>query len=139
MDWSQSAPHPAECENAARSPEAGIFARLIPIPTPVLFHIMGMSNPWRGKYERSTRQRSAAKSESLLDSNRKSGHILFNVKLSRYSEMKEQEAVRRAAVMRSQGTRTARQQQRRFSLVGDGSQWQITNLRQVSAAMAKWA
>jgi hypothetical protein len=25
------------------------------------------------------------------------------------------------------------------SLVGDGAKWQITNLRQVATAMAKWA
>jgi len=61
------------------------------------------------------------------------------VKALRYSELKKQEARQRQAVMRQRGSRSARAHQRRVSLAGHGTQWQITNLRQVSAAMAKWA
>jgi hypothetical protein len=59
--------------------------------------------------------------------------------MRRYSEFKAAEAARRLSVMRSRGTRHAAKQQRRISLVGDGAKWRITNLKQVSAAMAKWA
>ena len=61
------------------------------------------------------------------------------MKVPLYSEIKEQEARQRRLVMKQRGSRSALAQQRRVSLVGDGAKWQITNLRQVSAAMAKWA
>jgi hypothetical protein len=61
------------------------------------------------------------------------------VKAHRYSELKEAEAACRLRVMRSRGTRNASKIQRRVSLVGDGAKWRITNLKKVSAAMAKWA
>jgi hypothetical protein len=41
--------------------------------------------------------------------------------------------------MKQRGSRSALAYQRQVSLVGDGAKWQITNLRQVAAAMAKWA
>jgi len=61
------------------------------------------------------------------------------VKALRFSEIKAQEARQRRLVMKQRGSRSALAYQRKVSLVGDGAKWQITNLRQVAAAMAKWA
>lgn len=63
------------------------------------------------------------------------------VKRVTYSLLKEQEARRRMAAVRRarKGARSAKAEQRRASLVGNASKWQITNLRQVVNAMAKWA
>jgi len=61
------------------------------------------------------------------------------VKVPLYSEIKAQEARHRRIVMKQRGSRSAMARQREVSLVGDGAKWQITNLRQVAAAMAKWA
>ena len=57
----------------------------------------------------------------------------------RHNEIKQHEADRRLAVMRSKGTHSAARVQRRVSLVGDGAKWRITNWRQMATAMAKWA
>lgn len=57
----------------------------------------------------------------------------------RYSQIKRQETAQRRTGVKQRGSRSALSQQRRVSLVGHGKSWQITNLRQVSAAMAKWA
>jgi hypothetical protein len=58
-----------------------------------------------------------------------------------YNEVKEHEAKRRVAgaTQARKNARSAKAVQRRASLVGDGSKWQITNLRQVANVMAKWA
>ena len=69
----------------------------------------------------------------------KIGHSISKVKASRYNAIKQHEASRRVAVMRSKGTRQSVREQRRVSLLGEGSQWRITNWRQVATAMAKWA
>ena len=61
------------------------------------------------------------------------------MKASRYNAIKQHEASCRVAVVRSKGTRRSAGEQQRVSLLGDGSQWRITNWRKVSAAMAKWA
>lgn len=61
------------------------------------------------------------------------------MKASRHHAIKQHEAGRRVAVMRTKGTRAAAREQRRVSMVGDGAQWRITNWRQLAAAMAKWA
>ena len=66
-------------------------------------------------------------------------YCLFVVKNPLYSEIKEQEAKHRRVVMKQRGSRSAISLQRDLSLVGDGAKWQITNLRQVALAMAKWA
>jgi hypothetical protein len=62
------------------------------------------------------------------------------VKNSRHNEIKLHEANRRQTVARQarKSPRTAAGLQRRVSLAG-GTQWRITNLRQVAGAMAKWA
>jgi len=57
----------------------------------------------------------------------------------RYSALKRQEARQRRQGMRLRGTRSAWSQQRAVSMAGHGVQWEITNFRQVAAAMAKWA
>jgi hypothetical protein len=77
--------------------------------------------------------------KSSLASGAKSVYTIPMVKVRRYSELKQEEAVRRLRVMHSRGTRHAAKQQRRVSLVGNGAKWRITNLKKVSAAMAKWA
>jgi hypothetical protein len=58
-----------------------------------------------------------------------------------YDEVKAQETRRRVRNLGSarMGSRSASALQRRASLVGDGTQWRITNFRSVAAAMAKWA
>jgi hypothetical protein len=61
------------------------------------------------------------------------------VKVPQYSEIKAQEARQRRIIMKQRGLRSALAKQRQVSLVGDGAKWQITNLRQVSTAMEKWA
>jgi hypothetical protein len=61
------------------------------------------------------------------------------VKHQRYNAVKEYEAKRRRAVIRQRGSRSAMSRQREVSLVGNGANWQITNLHQVAMAMAKWA
>jgi len=61
------------------------------------------------------------------------------VKVPLYSKIKAQEAKSRRLVIRQRGSRTAMAHQRQVSLVGNGAKWQITNLHQVAAAMAKWA
>jgi len=69
----------------------------------------------------------------------KTRHSIFKVNVRRHNEIKQHEADRRLAVMRSKGTRSAARVQRRVSLVGDGVKWRITNWRQMATAMAKWA
>ncbi len=64
---------------------------------------------------------------------------IFKVKARQHNEIKQHEANRRMAVMRTKGTRAAARMQRRVSLVGDGAKWRITNWQQVATAMAKWA
>jgi len=61
------------------------------------------------------------------------------VKAPLYSAIKEKEAKQRRRVIKQRGSRSAMKRQREVSLVGDGAKWRITNLRQVVAAMAKWA
>ena len=61
------------------------------------------------------------------------------MKIPLYSKIKAQEAKSRRLVMKQRGSRMAKARQREVSFVGDGAQWQITNLRQVAKAMAKWA
>lgn len=58
-----------------------------------------------------------------------------------FNEVKRQEAKARMAALRQarRSPQTAAKIQRRFSLVGDGAKWRITNLKQVVRAMAKWA
>ncbi len=58
-----------------------------------------------------------------------------------YSEVKEQEVKRRLAAAKQarRNALAATALQGRASLVGGGSKWRITNLRQVAEAMAKWA
>ena len=67
------------------------------------------------------------------------GHNIPTVKASSYNVIKQREADRRMAVVRSKGTRQAVRAQRRVALLGDGAQWRITNWHQVATAMAKWA
>jgi hypothetical protein len=59
----------------------------------------------------------------------------------KFRKVKAQEASRRMGGIRQarRSARSARQLQRRASLTGDGSRWQILNFRQVATAMAKWA
>ena len=66
-------------------------------------------------------------------------NVFSFVKVPLYSEIKAQEARHRRVVMKQRGTRSAMARQRQVSLVGGGAKWQITNLPQVLAAMAKWA
>ncbi len=61
------------------------------------------------------------------------------MKVLLFSNIKAQEAKQRRFAMKQRGSRSALAYQRQVSLVGDGAKWQITNLRQVTAAMAKWA
>jgi hypothetical protein len=63
------------------------------------------------------------------------------VKVLRYNEIKANEAKRRLTNVREvrKGLRSAGALQRRVSLVGGGTKWRSTNLRQVARAMAKWA
>ena len=58
--------------------------------------------------------------------------------VTRYSALKSQEARQRRQGMRLRGTRAALARQREVSLAGHGVKWEITNFRQVAAAMAKW-
>jgi len=74
-----------------------------------------------------------------LDWAQRTGHISIVVKNRRHTAIKKLEAVQRATVVRSRGSRGATRIQRRVSLVGDGAKWRVTNLPQVFAAMAKWA
>ena len=69
----------------------------------------------------------------------KNPHSVFQVKARQHNDIKQHEANRRLAVMRSKGTRTAARMQRKVSLVGDGSRWRITNWHQLGSAMSKWA
>ena len=65
--------------------------------------------------------------------------MLLVVKAPLDSAIKAQEAKRRLAVIGHRGSRSAAARQRQVSLVGGVAKWRITNLRQVAAAMAKWA
>jgi hypothetical protein len=57
-----------------------------------------------------------------------------------FNQMKRQEAQSRMAAIRKarRNPAAAAALQRRASLVGDGSKWRITNLKQVARAIAKW-
>jgi len=63
------------------------------------------------------------------------------VKTVSHRTVKRQEARRRmaSAQLARTSTRVAKRVQLRVSLVGAGSKWRITNLRQVARAMAAWA
>jgi len=74
-----------------------------------------------------------------LAQNEIQAYSFLKVKARRYNAIKQNEAGRRMAVVRSKGTRQAAREQRRVSLLGDGAKWRITNWHQVAAAMAKWA
>jgi hypothetical protein len=78
-------------------------------------------------------------SDSWLDSRGEPEYSVVVVKVPLFSEIKEQEAKQRRIVKAQRGSKTALARQREVSLVGDGAKWRITNLRQVAAAMAKWA
>jgi len=69
------------------------------------------------------------------------GLRMIAVKSLSFRKVKAQEASRRMTGIRQarRSSRSARQLQRRASLTGKGSHWQILNFRQVAAAMAKWA
>jgi hypothetical protein len=56
-----------------------------------------------------------------------------------FRQMKKQEAENRMAAIRRarRSPAAAAAEQRRASLVGNGSKWRITNLNQVARAMAK--
>lgn len=56
-----------------------------------------------------------------------------------FSDIKAQEAKQRRFAMKQRGTGSARAYQQQVSLVGGAAKWQITNMRQVAGAMAKWA
>lgn len=62
------------------------------------------------------------------------------VKVLTYKELKLKEAQSRMRAIRKakSSRKAAREIQQRFSAVGDGSKWKITNLPQVAEAMAKW-
>jgi hypothetical protein len=63
------------------------------------------------------------------------------VKTVSYRTVKQQEARRRLASAHQarSSARSAKLVQSRVSMVGSGSKWRITNLRQVARAMAAWA
>jgi hypothetical protein len=69
------------------------------------------------------------------------GRTLTRVKSLTYDAIKAQESRRRVSAARQarRSARAAAVGQRRVSLTGRGTQWQITNLRQVAHAMAQWA
>ena len=58
-----------------------------------------------------------------------------------FSEMKQQKAERRMALVRQarRSRRAAAATQKRVSLVGSGDKWRITNLNEVARAIARWA
>jgi hypothetical protein len=59
-----------------------------------------------------------------------------------FNEVKKQEAESRMAAIRRarRNPQAAAKEQRRASLVGDGTKWRITNFNEVARAMAKkWA
>lgn len=62
------------------------------------------------------------------------------MKSARHATLKKQEALRRMVITRTaqRNAGAARRVQRRASLVGAGTKWRITNLRQVARAMAAW-
>lgn len=57
-----------------------------------------------------------------------------------FQAMKRQEAQARMAAVRKarRSPKAAAEQQRRASLVGNGTPWRITNLKQVVHAIAQW-
>lgn len=57
-----------------------------------------------------------------------------------FREMKRQEAKSRMAAIRRarRSPQAAAKEQRRASLVGDGAKWRITNLNEVTRAIARW-
>lgn len=57
-----------------------------------------------------------------------------------FREMKRQEAESRMAAIRRarRSPQAAAAEQRRASLVGNGSKWRITNWKEVIRAMSKW-
>jgi hypothetical protein len=65
------------------------------------------------------------------------------VKKISFRELKQQEAQNRMAAIRSRARRSpqvAAKEQKRASLVGNGTKWRITNLNEVARALAKkWA
>jgi hypothetical protein len=63
------------------------------------------------------------------------------VKTVSHRTVKRQEARQRMAADKQArtSTRAAKRVQLRVSLLGAGSKWRITNLRQVARAMAAWA
>jgi hypothetical protein len=66
--------------------------------------------------------------------------VIRGAKKISWRQMKKQEASRRmAALRRARRSRpAAEREQRRASLVGDGSKWRITNLAEVARAIAGW-
>ncbi len=64
----------------------------------------------------------------------------FTVKKISFREVRKQEARSRMAAIRRarRSPRAAAAEQRRASLVGNGANWRITNLKQVAQAIAKW-
>lgn len=77
--------------------------------------------------------------QDLRDSG--NGRTITTVKSLTYREVKAQEGRSRVAAVRQarRSAQAANLLQRRASLVGSGSRWRITNLRQVARAMAEWA
>ena len=65
--------------------------------------------------------------------------LVLIVKVPLHREIKAREVRQRRLIIRRRGTRSAGELQRQVSLVGGSSKWEITNLHQVAAAMAKWA
>jgi hypothetical protein len=62
------------------------------------------------------------------------------VKQISFRQIKRQEAASRMAAIRRarRSPAAAAAEQKRASLVGDGTKWRITNFRQVARALAKW-
>jgi len=63
------------------------------------------------------------------------------VKTVNFNAVKEQEARNRMAALRKarRSPQAAAELQRRASLVGNGAKWRITNFKEVTRAMSRWA
>lgn len=66
--------------------------------------------------------------------------IGFIVKTVDFNAVKRKEARSRMAAARraSRSPAAAAAEQKRASLVGDGSKWRITNFKEVARAMSRW-
>ena len=67
--------------------------------------------------------------------------ICLSVKTVNFNAVKEQEARNRMAALRKarRSPQAAAELQRRASLVGNGAKWRITNFKEVTRAMSRWA